>query len=678
MRTWKWIAVVIVAFIAVIAIFLSVFDWNLLRGYIGAKVTEKTGREFAINGNLDVDFLPFPPRIHAEQLRLANAEWGTGKTMLDIPQLDFSIRLLSLLKGDIVLPEVSLSDPKVLLEKSADGRRNWILKRQQSIKDQAPRIERLTVGKGTLTFRDPAIKTDMTVAVAPASTTQDARQTGIKFTAQGVLKGQPIKAEGQGGKVLSLFDQQTPYPLKADIQIGKTRALVDGTVTGLAALAAVNTQLDLRGDDLSDLFLLTGVSLPSTPPYRISGRLIRKGNTWQLDKFSGKVGDSDLAGDFNVDVSGKKPFVRANLISRKLDIDDLGGLIGAPPQTGAGETASAAQKKAAAQLASRARVLPNMEFKLDRLRAVDADVTLTAKSITGRKLPLDDLKAHLKLANGVLTLQPLNFGVAGGNVISNIVLRTRTEPATAQADITFKRLSLNKLFPTIKLTETSIGLIGGKAKFTGSGNSFAKLLATADGRAGFSMSGGQISNLLLEIIGIDGAEIIKFLFGGDETVAVRCMVADFKVNNGLMNTEVFVLDTVDTNITGDGNINLKDESIHLTLRPLPKDPSFLSARSPLFARGTFKKPTFAPDMQKVAARAGAAVVLGALLTPLAAIIPLIETGPGEDSDCKGLIAHIGKGSQAIKSTKPIPTQPMEDQATKPTQQMPGMNPVQVQ
>jgi len=40
----------------------------------------------------------------------------------------------------------------------------------------------------------------------------------------------------------------------------------------------------------------------------------------------------------------------------------------------------------------------------------------------------------------------------------------------------------------------------------------------------------------------------------------------------------------------------------------------------------------------LAIRAGAAVLLGVLATPLASLIPLIETGPGEDNDCRALIA----------------------------------------
>lgn len=666
MRILKWTAIVVAALIALPVIFLALFDWNLLRGYIGAKVTENTGREFSINGDLEVDFFPFPPRVQAQQLRLANAEWGTGKTMLNIEQLDVSISLLSLLKGDIVLPEVTLTGPQALLEKSADGKRNWILKKQQSHDDEPPRIGRLSVDKGRFIFRDPAIKTDLTVTVTPISTTQDARQAEIEFRAQGQFKGQPSTAQGQGGKVLSLFDTEHPYPLKADIQVGESRASFDGSITGLSTFSAVDAQLDLKGSDMSALFPLIGIGLPASPPYKVSGRLVRNAATWQFNKFSGTIGDSDIAGDFTMDISGERPFARAQLVSRKLDMDDIGGFIGAPPQTGVGETASAAQKQNTQKAASRARVLPDKEIKLDRLRAINVDVKFSAKSITGRKLPLDNLNVHMKIINGKVTLQPLNFGVAGGNVISNIVLNTDSEPATAQADITFKRLSLNKLFPTIKLTSTSIGLIGGKAKFNGSGNSFAQLLASADGRAGFSMSGGQISNLLLEIIGIDGGEIIEFLFGGDETVGIRCMVADFKVTDGIMRPEVFVLDTVDTNISGEGSINLKDESINLTLKPLPKDVSILSARSPLLVTGTFKKPKFAPDMSRVSARTGAAVVLGVLLTPLAALLPLIETGPGENSDCGELIANVGKKSQHAK-----PGEAMKEKAATPQQKHPN-------
>ena len=114
--------------LALTTIFL--FDWNLLKSYVERQVTEKTGREFMIRGDLDVS-LSLNPRISVEGLSLANAEWGTEQPMLAVDKLSFRIDLWKLLLGDIVLPEVAISQPKIILEKSADGKRNWDLKKTE-------------------------------------------------------------------------------------------------------------------------------------------------------------------------------------------------------------------------------------------------------------------------------------------------------------------------------------------------------------------------------------------------------------------------------------------------------------------------------------------------------------------------------------------------------------------
>jgi uncharacterized protein involved in outer membrane biogenesis len=281
---------------------------------------------------------------------------------------------------------------------------------------------------------------------------------------------------------------------------------------------------------------------------------------------------------------------------------------------------------------------------------MDADVKLTAAHIKRPKaLPIEDLKAHLKLKNGELTLDPLNFGFAGGNIDSKIFFNATKNPIAVNTDIQFKKLYLNKLFPTVELTKGSTGFIGGHAKLKSNGNSIAKMAAAANGDMGFSMSGGKVSNLLLEMAGIDGGEIIKFLLRGDRDVALRCAVAQFKVTNGVLNTEVFDFDTTDTNIWGEGSIDLSSEDLNLTLHPYPKDKSILAARAPLRVSGTFKHPSFRPDMEVLAAKGGSSILLGALLGPIGALLPLIELGPGKDSDCSELmrLADKGHGQSAV-------------------------------
>jgi hypothetical protein len=76
----------------------------------------------------------------------------------------------------------------------------------------------------------------------------------------------------------------------------------------------------------------------------------------------------------------------------------------------------------------------------------------------------------------------------------------------------------------------------------------------------------------------------------------------------------------------------------------PKEPS-LGARVPLGIGGTFKNPEVGPDKAALGARAGAAAVLGAVLTPLGALLPFIELGLGEDSNCAALTGNAKRNTR---------------------------------
>ncbi|MGD0959377.1 MAG: AsmA family protein, partial [Methylomonas sp.] len=143
---------------------------------------------------------------------------------------------------------------------------------------------------------------------------------------------------------------------------------------------------------------------------------------------------------------------------------------------------------------------------------------------------------------------------------------------------------------------------------------------------------------------------IPLLLGKDKSTDIRCAVGDFKVENGLLNSDVFVLDTTDSNIAGKMRINLKDEALDAEVEAHPKDFSLLSARTPITVGGTLKNPSIGLDTKELALRGASAAVLGAFLSPLAAIIPFIELGLGKDSDCRELIQEARRYSEA----KPAP------------------------
>lgn len=640
LRRHPWLTAFGVLAIA-IAVLVAIWDWNWFKRPIERYVEARTGRDFRIGGNLDVD-LGRTTVVRADDVHFGNAGWSKEREMAGADRIEAGVRVWPLLRRDVVIPDIHLAAPRLRLEKGPQGAGNWDF---MPASEGPPRWEvgfrRLWIDDGRLQFLDPASKTDIDVAVE--STAQDKPGTAppIEVKGDGHWKGSRFTLRGRAESPLDLRDADSPYHVDAHAQAGATKAHARGTLLDPLRLRDFDLKLALSGKNLEDLYPLLGLALPPTPPYALDGRLTRdldgKRTTWHYDRFSGTVGDSDLAGSASVTTGGPRPYLRGNLVSRKLDFDDLAGFVGGAPEAGGGESTNPELAALAAQRAASPRLLPDTPYNLGKLRAMDADVRLKARRIDAPKLPLDDMDAHLLLEAGVLRLDPLDFGVAGGNIRSTIRMDARESPIRTRADIAARGLNLGPMLPGVKLAKEAVGKVGGDIHLAGRGNSIATMLGTSDGTALVGMGKGRISNLVMELAGLDIAEALKFLIEGDRQIPIRCAFGDFDVADGLMTSKSLAFDTTDTLIVGEGTISLKDETLRLKLRPRPKDRSFLVLRSPLVAEGTFKHPRFHPDYARVGLRGALALVLGNIAPP-AALLATIELGPGKDADCGGRYA----------------------------------------
>ncbi|MGH8073358.1 MAG: AsmA family protein [Lysobacter sp.] len=629
-----WLSALAVLAIGIVVL-VVLWDWNWFKGPVERQVEARTGRDFEIGGDLDVD-LGWVPTIRANDLHFGNADWSKQPTMAEAQQLELAIALKPLFKGDILIPTLRLVAPRVNLETGPEGGGNWQF--GDSSGDNDIQFRRIWIDDGKLAFLDAANDTDIKVDVATATNTDDQAAPPITVEGGGRWEGNAFSLQGTAESPLALRDTDSPYTIDAHAQAGDTKAHARGTLLDPLRLRDFDLQLQLSGANLEDLYPLIGIALPPTPPYTLDGHFTRDGEVWLYNDFNGTVGDSDLSGDANVDTGGDRPYLRADLHSKRLDFDDLAGFVGGAPQTGGDETSNPELAAQAAQADASARVLPDTPYKLDKLRAMDADVRLTAQRINAPSLPLDDMDAHLLLENGLLRLDPLNFGVAGGDIRSTIRMDARESPIGTQADITAKNLDLSQLLPTVELAQNAIGKVGGHVKLAGSGNSIAGMLGSSDGDVAIGIGHGKISNLLMEMAGIDVAEIIKFKLTEDRLIPIRCAFGDFKVDNGVMTARSLAFDTTDTILIGKGTINLKDERLDLNIKPRPKDRSLLVFRSPLLVGGTFKQPTFKPDLGRIGLRAAIALTLGSIAPP-AALLATLELGPGDDAGCGGQYAE---------------------------------------
>ena len=629
-------------------LFVLIFGWNWARGPIERAVSEKTGRQLVIGGDLSMRPAWPAPRVRARSVTFANPAWAKQKQMVAVDDVEFTIDLLELLRARLMFPEVSLTRPVVFLELGADGRKTWLLDREQSDESARIPIGRLTLDHGQLGYDDAKQKTSLLAQISTEGVARGSGKAredapgdgGVVFGVKGQYKGLALEGRGAGGSVLKLNDTSVPYPIRVDGTVGTTAIKADGTITSLLKFESMDVHLVLRGKSLAQLYLVVGIPFPETNVYTTSGRLVHSGATWRYDKFTGVVGKSDLAGSLQVETGGARPFVRAALASKVLDFDDLGPLIGskaaAEPVPG-----KVSNVKAPAAVEG-PHVLPDIPFKTDRWSVVDADVTLRAGTIRrAKQLPIENLDTHLKMQAGMLTLDPLDFGFAGGHLKSLITLDGRKDPIQARARIAARKLQLAKLFPTVDLSKASIGELNGEFDLTGSGNSVGRMLATSNGRAGLLVANGEISELLMQEMGLHLLEILHLKLSGDKRIKLRCGVADFGVKGGVMQANALIVDTEVTTVVGSGSVDLGHERLDLTLAPKTRRFSPVALRGPIYVRGTFSKPKVELDVPRIAMRGAGALLLG-VVNPLLALLPLIEPGPGVDPQCAELIQQVRK------------------------------------
>src|SRR5439155_21392263 len=378
------------------------------------------------------------------------------------------IDLLSLFSPTVSLPELTLVRPVLLLERDAEGHDNWHFGGPPEI----PRIGWVNIDTGVVRFLDPAPGTDVTVNVESAPAENG--ELPVKFKGAGKLRKNEFTIEGSAATLLALENADRPYRLDVQAKAGATSAKFNGSIVPARA-DNVDGSLSVQGRDLSQLYPIVPVPFPWTPPYRLSGNLKHGSGVWSFREFSGKVGESDVTGRFDVNRKNERVMVDADLVAQNLNYKDLGGLVGLPPPTASPQAMAPAQKKEAAKGEVSGRALPTKPYNLEALRVIDAKVQLKGKRFIATDLPLDNLNAVMDLKDGVLKLKPLDFGIAGGHVASALTMDARDKVIKTEGDVTVRSLELKQLVPALKPPKGSAGKVGGRAKFTATGNSVADM-----------------------------------------------------------------------------------------------------------------------------------------------------------------------------------------------------------
>ena len=684
-RPWHhWLLGALALLVLMLAL-CEAIGWPFLRGPLQRALGKGLARPVDIGGDFRLHLLG-GVRIRGERLVIGAPAAGPAlldaagrpRDFLDAGGVALALpyaTVLALARGrhdrPLVVSSLDVASIDVGLLRTADGAANWHFGNRQT-KDKAPpqlpQFDRLLVQNGKLHFEDAITRVRIDVAVktdegqrAPNAAGQAASGPRLEATASGRYRNSPVEARLESSGLLPLVAPQReapPVPMTLRLKVGATELDLDGKVGDVLELASLDARLHLVAPSLAAVGDSLGITLPTTAPFEMNGRIAKSDALWSAHIASLVLGSSRLRGDFRFDTAAAKPKLSGELGGSRLALPDLAPAFGAPPDK--------RQRPAARRTGE--RVLPQREFDIPSLAAMDADVTLKLDSFflgTPQLESLAPLDGRVRLHDSRLSVADLLARSAGGEVRGGFTLDARdVKRPRWDADLRWSGIQLDRFIkPRDTLRKDAAaeskqkggggaagyvsGALSGRAQLAGSGRSVADLLASLDGTTQMWVKDGQISHLLIELSGIDLAESLGLVVRGDAPLPLRCAVTRLVVKDGTMTPEVGVIDTADTTLVVSGKVSLADEQLALLVTARPRDMTPVALRGPLHIDGSFAQPQVHLDKQAIGLRVAAAAALAAVAAPLASLLAFVDLGDDDKAVCSEAAARMqGKAPRA--------------------------------
>lgn len=637
------IPVLLVLVLIGVVVVLKSMDFNAYRDQISEEVRKATGRQFSIDGDLDLA-LSLNPALTVNDVRLGNAPWGMRPDMLRVGRLEAQVALLPLLFGDIQVQRLVLIDTDLMLETHFMGKGNWVFGDESGSASQPesaagggaglPEVGDIEVRNLKLAYRNGTGGKTTVLQLDQLLARADSPTAPLNLELQGNLDGEGFQVSGQ---LSSFQDIAAGSPLKLNLlaQAGGAKLKADGIIAEPAVAKGIDLKLAAEGADLATLSGLAGSKLPAIAPWRASLFLKGDSGAIQSNDMQLMLGGSDLSGSLSfVQREDKVPLLEAKLHSKLLD---LKALQGKQQQETGGQPKEKKEK-----------VFSSEPLALAGLKSLDAVIDYRADRLMLDKLELSNLEADLRLTNGVLSVKPLKAGVADSVAQGSLQLNAANKQPQLALNLTAKALDLGKLLKATTDEETLSGKGDLSIDIKGQGNSVAAIMGSLNGHSRLLVGEGTLKTGAVDSLIGGLSKVVGTLVAEQKDRAVmHCLASDFDIKQGVANSRALLVDTEYSTVFGEGNINLGQETLDLLIKPKPKETT-LNVAVPVQIGGTLANPTF--GVEKVAAArkaAGVLAVVGGLAFPPAALLGLGEMGSGEENPC----LKIAKGEGGKASTQ---------------------------
>ena len=424
-KALRWMAISVAGLLAVLILVVVIviasgipveLDW--VKGKIETAASEATGRRIAIEGPLTL-VASMPPAVQIEGVRVGNPE---GWPRSDLVRLDLArarLRVLPLLKGDVLVDEITVDGLHVKLETNVEGEPNWLLAEPgqgpepESGKESEPsalkfiELVELSLHNIVVTHRDAA--TGKTFELKLEEITGSAEnQKPMQLLMHGVVQQEPYEVTFTGGSLAALVEARAPWPLDFSATALGTRLTVSGEIAEPLRGKGLALGFDLSGPSMADLEVILGTRLPPIQSFTLKGRIEEAEGKYRLADLEGDIAATAVTASFEADIAGEKPRLVGDIDIRRLDAAPFFAVINKQEQG----RAEAAQQPEQAEQAASAEADPQSAgtldidetiLTLDALDRFDARFKVTIHEVVNAPTSLNDASLEMTVSDGTLS-----------------------------------------------------------------------------------------------------------------------------------------------------------------------------------------------------------------------------------------------------------------------------------
>lgn len=665
--------ITIIAGIIGLAIILANTNPNMFKEDISASIERATGKTVKIDGDLEWELFSFEPAIKIEKLAIENEKWGKNKNIITAENIIATISLRHLLSRKISINTLIFDTPKIFLEVSSTGKKNWQLS-TSSTKPQKKKKDKKNAGKDTIpenlnltikkkkefeidvktveihnakiNYENRRTHENNTFNLKEFFITSENHESPILFTVDTSYNDIKLKGNFKTTSLHDLIENINSIPLTGIININDMDIKFSGKLNDIRKKTpSISATIFITANDIQSS--LKGITeLPKLAPINADFEIIATDSFISLKKINIDYLTANISGTSEISLTkNKKPNIKANLHIPFFDIPNI-----FYPNwekayfnrlaTGAPRPRSNAPK------VKNPKAFRNIPLPITELNLANLNINLSiAKLKAMPEMDVNDIKIKAILNNGNGIIAPISFDYMGGKVKIEGLANNQNNTFNGQLSIKANNVNLGKIIDSTGYkkvfeggnTDVDIILSGygpNLAVFMTHLNGYIKAYTTTN------IIGYKIENTLMatdlvtSIFKFIGNDIIGTIALQDKKLEksnIQCMVVNLNVKNGkTISNRGIAMQTKTANIIIDGSANLGKEYVDVSIVTVVKEGFKLSGNfaEMIKIEGPMAEPSIIISKDGVISTVAKTAFTTAIASALTGGISLITTGIG--------------------------------------------------